>query len=209
MDPPSTLLCDMHPYQKQALGWMSKFEKGGRNGKGIKNYSSLLESLSNCWKVWFNLIFLLEYETKVPCTFYLTMHCRLILANDRRVSDVYVNSLSGKAMPEFPSAHVDNKRGSMSLLVPLHCQRKYDCYDFSLSRCFNSHFGIEFLLVWRFWQMQWDLGRLSWQFLLYLQTLVKGAMRLRVTRMNFILILVWSLLSNQVKSWMKIRENLK
>ena len=28
MDPPSTLLCDMHPYQKQAHGWMSKLENG-------------------------------------------------------------------------------------------------------------------------------------------------------------------------------------
>ena len=36
MDPPSTLLCDMHPYQKQAHGWMSKLENGEEMEKETK-----------------------------------------------------------------------------------------------------------------------------------------------------------------------------
>lgn len=28
MDPPSTLLCELRPYQKQALHWMNQLEKG-------------------------------------------------------------------------------------------------------------------------------------------------------------------------------------
>lgn len=28
MDPPSTLMCELRPYQRQALYWMSELEKG-------------------------------------------------------------------------------------------------------------------------------------------------------------------------------------
>ena len=28
MDPPCTLQCELHPYQKHALNWMTKLEKG-------------------------------------------------------------------------------------------------------------------------------------------------------------------------------------
>jgi DNA repair protein RAD5 len=104
MDPPSTLLCDLRPYQKQALCWMSKLEKGTEMEKAAK-------TLHPCWNAYriadkYDLICLLwlKYESKALCTFYLTMHCRFILANDRRATAVYVNAFSGEATAEFPSA---------------------------------------------------------------------------------------------------------
>lgn len=42
MDPPCTLLCELRPYQKQALCWMSKLEKGGETEDAAR-------TLHPCW----------------------------------------------------------------------------------------------------------------------------------------------------------------
>lgn len=42
MDPPSTLMCQLKPYQKQALYWMSKLEEG----TDVENAAS---NLHPCW----------------------------------------------------------------------------------------------------------------------------------------------------------------
>ena len=63
MDPPSTILCDMHPYQKQAHGWMGKLENGEEMEKETK-------TLYPCWNscqitVEYDLIFLLYLSMKL------------------------------------------------------------------------------------------------------------------------------------------------
>ncbi|OVA13929.1 SNF2-related [Macleaya cordata] len=45
MDPPSTLTCVLHPYQKQALHWMSKTEEGMDVERAAQN-------LHPCWEVY-------------------------------------------------------------------------------------------------------------------------------------------------------------
>lgn len=42
MDPPSTLQCELRPYQKQALNWMTKLEKGAEREEAAK-------TLHPCW----------------------------------------------------------------------------------------------------------------------------------------------------------------
>lgn len=42
MEPPYTLMCDLRPYQKQALYWMSELEKGIDVEKAAK-------TLHPCW----------------------------------------------------------------------------------------------------------------------------------------------------------------
>lgn len=42
MEPPETLACDLRPYQKQALYWMSELEKGS-NGEETE------KTLHPCW----------------------------------------------------------------------------------------------------------------------------------------------------------------
>ncbi|MQM01884.1 hypothetical protein Taro_034642 [Colocasia esculenta] len=44
-DPPSTLQCHLHPYQKQALYWMSELEKGLDIEKASK-------TLHPCWEAY-------------------------------------------------------------------------------------------------------------------------------------------------------------
>ena len=43
MDPPSALLCDLRPYQKQALHWMIHLEKG-------KFMDEAATTLHPCWE---------------------------------------------------------------------------------------------------------------------------------------------------------------
>ncbi|XP_057826600.2 DNA repair protein RAD5A isoform X2 [Cryptomeria japonica] len=71
IDPPCTLQCELRPYQKQALYWMSKLEKGAETEEAAR-------TLHPCWD---------EYHLE-----------------DKMATAVFINSFSGDATIEFPSA---------------------------------------------------------------------------------------------------------
>ncbi|KAF8702163.1 hypothetical protein HU200_033091 [Digitaria exilis] len=70
-EPPSTLVSVLKPYQKQALFWMSKLEKGMDANKATR-------TLNPCWSA-YNIA-------------------------DKRAPPVYVNTFTGQATTQFPSA---------------------------------------------------------------------------------------------------------
>lgn len=45
MEPPETLACDLRPYQKQALYWMSELERGA-------NAEETEKTLHPCWEAY-------------------------------------------------------------------------------------------------------------------------------------------------------------
>ncbi|KAH7561169.1 hypothetical protein JRO89_XS10G0183700 [Xanthoceras sorbifolium] len=71
MEPPSSLQCELRPYQKQALHWMIQVEKG-------RCVDEAATTLHPCWEAY-------------------------RLADERELF-VYLNSFSGDATTEFPSA---------------------------------------------------------------------------------------------------------
>lgn len=97
MEAPSTLLCDLRPYQKQALNWMIQLERGHCMDEAAA-------TMHPCWDgyrlvdkyarlQWHDLIFYNQHLDLI--NFYLLV-CRRGLV-------IYLNAFSGDATTEFPS----------------------------------------------------------------------------------------------------------
>lgn len=99
MDPPSTLQCELRPYQKQALYWMIQLEKGNYADEGAT-------TLHPCWEA-YHLADKYVDLYSVQYTYNLQTHAiRLFLSrfsSCRRNLVVYLNTFSGDATIEFPS----------------------------------------------------------------------------------------------------------
>ncbi|RVW58001.1 DNA repair protein RAD5B [Vitis vinifera] len=78
MESPSTLMCDLRPYQKQALYWMSELEKGSDAEQAPKTL----------------------HHAGLPIKYVMT----LTMLHGRRASAIYVNIFSGEATTQLPTA---------------------------------------------------------------------------------------------------------
>ncbi|XP_033129181.1 DNA repair protein RAD5B isoform X3 [Brassica rapa] len=99
MEAPSKLTCNLRPYQKQALYWMSESEKGIDVDKAA-------ETLHPCWEAY-----------RICDEYVLTTNCAFVQVNSsiitnvdlyviilRRAPSIYVNIFSGEATIQFPTA---------------------------------------------------------------------------------------------------------
>lgn len=138
MEPPSSLICQLKPYQKQALYWMSEAERGLDAEKAA-------ETLHPCWaayricdeyvnssKTWtsahhkfchvatrfFTVNLITWYLTKPPWS--------------RRASSIYLNIFSGEATTQFPTA-TQMARGGVSFVYIYPIKKSYGT-DIHLSR---------------------------------------------------------------------------
>ena len=98
MESPSALLCDLRPYQKQALHWMVHLEKG-------PCVDDAATTLHPCWDA-YNLADEYAFSvTSTTCVFllvFISLYSSSVCAC-RRKFVVYVNAFSGEATAEFPS----------------------------------------------------------------------------------------------------------
>ncbi|WZZ02387.1 hypothetical protein YC2023_074715 [Brassica napus] len=103
MEAPSKLTCNLRPYQKQALYWMSESEKGIDVDKAA-------ETLHPCWEAY-------RICDEYVLSQMLTTNCAFVQVNSsiitnvdlyviilRRAPSIYVNIFSGEATIQFPTA---------------------------------------------------------------------------------------------------------
>lgn len=95
MDPPSTLQCNLRPYQKQALYWMSQLEKGNCMDEAGT-------TLHPCWEA-YNLADKYVGFCSQYILLYTVMDINEASVLNRRKLVVYLNMFSGDATTEFPS----------------------------------------------------------------------------------------------------------
>ena len=114
MEAPSTLTCNLRPYQKQALYWMSESEKGIDVDKAA-------ETLHPCWEAYRICD---EYVLPTNCAFdqvnsSIITNVDLYVIILRRAPSIYVNIFSGEATIQFPTA-TQMARGGVCFLNTLN-----------------------------------------------------------------------------------------
>ena len=115
MEAPSTLTCNLRPYQKQALYWMSESEKGIDVDKAAETLHPCWEAYRICDEYVLSQMYKELWIVNVISSNNIDLYVIIL----RRAPSIYVNIFSGEATIQFPTA-TQMARGGVCFLNTLN-----------------------------------------------------------------------------------------